>query len=98
VIKSTVASQKYAHPRKYAHPPLSLKVIARLESTPTQQTKIISSSMHSDESVVYMYVWASSWSSNRGAVQSNHTRPVLSRDTTAQDVSKQEAAPDSRSS
>jgi len=54
--------------------------------------------MHSDESVVYMYVWASSWSSNRGAVQSNHTRPVLSRDTTAQDVSKQEAAPDSRSS
>ena len=49
----TVGSQKYAHPRKYAHSPFSLKVIAKghllLESMPTQQTKIICSSMHSDE-------------------------------------------------
>ena len=50
---STVASRKYAHPQKYTNPPFLLKVIAKghllLESTPTQQTKIICSSMHSDE-------------------------------------------------
>ena len=34
------------------------------------------------KSVAYMYVWASSWSRcNRGAVQSDHTRLVLTRDT-----------------
>ena len=41
----TVASRKYAHLRKYAHHLFLLKVIAKghllLESTPTQQTKII---------------------------------------------------------
>ena len=49
-LTSTVASRKYAHLRKYAYPPFSLKVIAKghllLESTPTQ---LICSSMHSDE-------------------------------------------------
>jgi len=39
--------------QKYAHPPFSLKVIAKghvlLESMPTQQTKKICSSMHIDE-------------------------------------------------
>ena len=49
----TVASQKYADPWKCAHPPFSPKVIAKghllLKSRPTQQTKIICSSMHSDE-------------------------------------------------
>ena len=59
-----------------------------LESMPTQQTKIISSSMLVMKSIAYMCVWASSWSGcNRGAVQSDHTRLVLTRDTTAQDVS-----------
>jgi len=37
----------------YAHPPFSLKAIAKghllLESTPTKQTEIICSSIHSDE-------------------------------------------------
>ena len=44
---------KSAHLRKYAHPPFSLKVIAKghllLKSTPTKQTEIICSSIHSDE-------------------------------------------------
>ena len=57
---STVDSLKYAHPRKYTHPPFLLKVIAKghllLEIMPTQQTKTICSSMHNDECVVY--VWA----------------------------------------
>ena len=46
-----------------------------------------------------MYVWASSCSGhNRGAVQSDHARLVLARDTTAQDASEKGAVPDSRSS
>ena len=58
----TIASQEYAHPRNYAHPPFSLEVVAKchllLESTLTQQTKIICSSMQSDEisSVRSVYV------------------------------------------
>jgi len=41
------------------------------------------------KSVVYMYVWASSCSGrNQGAVQSDHARLVLTRDTTAQDASE----------
>jgi len=39
----TVASWKYAHLRKYAHPPFSMKVIAKghllLESIPTNKPK-----------------------------------------------------------
>ena len=84
----TVASQKYAHP------PFPLKVIAKghllLESTPTQQNKIICSSINGDEicSVhVYIIMWASSWSGrNQGTVRSDHSRLVLARDTTAQDA------------
>jgi len=41
------------------------------------------------KSVVYMYVLASSWSRrNWGAVQSDHARLVLVRDTTEQDTSE----------
>jgi len=65
--------------RKYTNPPFLLKVIAKghslLESTPTQQTKIICSSMLVMKSEVYMYVWASTWSGrNQNAVQSDHGR------------------------
>ena len=59
---SKICPRKYTHPRKYAQPRFLLKVIAKghllLESTPTQQTKIICSSMHSGE--IRVYVWASS--------------------------------------
>ena len=53
ILCITVVSQKYTHPRKYAHPPFLLQVIAKshllLKSTPTQQTEIICSSMHNDK-------------------------------------------------
>ena len=50
-ISSTVASRKHAHPRKYTHPSFWLKAKGHLllESTPTQQTKMVCSSMQSDE-------------------------------------------------
>jgi len=62
--------------------PTPLKVIAKghllLESMPTQQTKIICSCMHRDETRsvhVTMYVFAISWSGcNQGMVRSNHAR------------------------
>ena len=50
-VWSNLASRKYTYPRKYAHPPLSPKVIAKghllLESMPTQ---------HDEIHIVYMYV------------------------------------------
>ena len=45
---STVVSRKYAHPRKYVHPPFSRQVVAKghllLESTPTLLGKHLNSS------------------------------------------------------
>ena len=50
-----------------------------LKSTPTQQTKICSN-MHSDEKLVYMYVWASGWSGcKRGADESVWPRKTSAR-------------------
>ena len=80
--KYTIASWKYTHP------PFSQKVIAKghllLEKTPNQQSKTIHSRMHIIivmKSVVYMYVWASSWSGRNWAEFSLTTQDWCSPET-----------------
>jgi len=87
----TVACRKYTHPQKYTHPrphfhwKLLQMVIYYSKVFPPNKQVAAYIVM---KSVVYMYVWASSWKGrSRGALQSDHARIVLTIDTTAQDAS-----------